>query len=541
RGLSIDVATLSERLGVPVVAASALREEGIDVLRRAMIAEVTRPDPATPVALTPLPCAPKFSDDLEAILATLEVELAKLPEVKVAPRAWATLLLAGDPSAIDAVPPSLGDRVRAAREQIGKTHGMPALAVLNRARLQAAQRLVRDVQRKIDPRDAVGEGAPVWKSTAFAVGIGLLAGLVVDGAKITLATIAAPDPLADYGVGAIFARATSSALFGGWSAISIVFGVAVGVVAGVVARSSASTRIATWKAALAWACGYIAYFLASGVERLARGHTGFVPVAIGATLALATLTLAAASGPHRDVAALRWFGHVTMRPIAGLPFLAAALLLAYEVVGVFGAGTAVDWLENGLFGSVIAQTPLSTTTTADCASIDEGTHRIRVSPRAGSELVDVFAEVRTGGVCVADTALALTVDGARHGVEVVSREPAHLVVKGYLAGRTAKSWQGRLNVGAFRALDALGFDALTNFLVGPYGLLTMGLTYAIAIVLPVVATFFFVFSILEDSGYLPRLAVMANRGMRTIGLNGKAVLPMILGLGCDTMATLTAR
>jgi ferrous iron transport protein B len=60
-------------------------------------------------------------------------------------------------------------------------------------------------------------------------------------------------------------------------------------------------------------------------------------------------------------------------------------------------------------------------------------------------------------------------------------------------------------------------------------------------VLPVVATFFFVFSILEDSGYLPRLAVMANRGMRTIGLNGKAVLPMILGLGCDTMATLTAR
>src|SRR5258708_36323817 len=34
---------------------------------------------------------------------------------------------------------------------------------------------------------------------------------------------------------------------------------------------------------------------------------------------------------------------------------------------------------------------------------------------------------------------------------------------------------------------------------------------------------------------------MANRQLRVIGLNGKAVLPMVLGLGCDTMATLTAR
>jgi ferrous iron transport protein B len=66
-------------------------------------------------------------------------------------------------------------------------------------------------------------------------------------------------------------------------------------------------------------------------------------------------------------------------------------------------------------------------------------------------------------------------------------------------------------------------------------------TYAVAIVLPVVTTFFFVFSVLEDSGYLPRLAVMSNRLLRGMGLNGKAVLPMVLGLGCDTMATLTAR
>jgi ferrous iron transport protein B len=98
-----------------------------------------------------------------------------------------------------------------------------------------------------------------------------------------------------------------------------------------------------------------------------------------------------------------------------------------------------------------------------------------------------------------------------------------------------------LNRALYRFFLWVGIPLLTGFFVGPYGLFTMGVTYAVAIILPVVATFFFVFSMLEDSGYLPRLAVMANRQLRVIGLNGKAVLPMVLGLGCDTMATLTAR
>jgi len=80
-----------------------------------------------------------------------------------------------------------------------------------------------------------------------------------------------------------------------------------------------------------------------------------------------------------------------------------------------------------------------------------------------------------------------------------------------------------------------------DFLVGEYGLVTMGVTYAVAIVLPVVATFFLMFGFLEDSGYIPRLAIFSDRLFRTMGLNGKAVLPMVLGLGCDTMATMTTR
>ena len=69
----------------------------------------------------------------------------------------------------------------------------------------------------------------------------------------------------------------------------------------------------------------------------------------------------------------------------------------------------------------------------------------------------------------------------------------------------------------------------------------VGVTYSIAIILPIVGFFFVSFGLMEDSGYLPRLAVMLNRFFKIIGLNGKAVLPMVLGLGCDTMATMTTR
>ena len=80
-----------------------------------------------------------------------------------------------------------------------------------------------------------------------------------------------------------------------------------------------------------------------------------------------------------------------------------------------------------------------------------------------------------------------------------------------------------------------------DLIVGPYGVMTMAVTYAVAIVLPIVGFFFIFFSLLEDSGYLPRLAIMVDRLFKLMGLNGKAVLPMVLGLGCDTMATMTTR
>src|SRR5262245_26537265 len=101
---------------------------------------------------------------------------------------------------------------------------------------------------------------------------------------------------------------------------------------------------------------------------------------------------------------------------------------------------------------------------------------------------------------------------------------------------------GAINPASIWLADRLVPQPLVHdFFVGEYGVITMGLTYAIAIVLPVVATFFLMFGFLEDSGYIPRLAIFCDRLFRVMGLNGKAVLPMVLGLGCDTMATMTTR
>jgi ferrous iron transport protein B len=145
-----------------------------------------------------------------------------------------------------------------------------------------------------------------------------------------------------------------------------------------------------------------------------------------------------------------WLDKYITHPIWGIPFLAIILFIVYEFVGVFGAGTAVDFFENKIFGEF-------------------------------------------------------------------------------------------LNPAAIWFFNFIQIEIIKEIFVGQYGIITMALSYGFAIVLPIVTTFFIIFSILEDSGYLPRLALLVNRFFKILGLNGKAVLPMVLGLGCDTMATMTAR
>ena len=175
----------------------------------------------------------------------------------------------------------------------------------------------------------------------------------------------------------------------------------------------------------------------------------------------------------------RWLGTATMHPLWGIPVLLFTLWIAWWFVGGFGAGTAVDFVENRIFNAYINPWAIRA---LDAAIPFQHTHAIE--------------------------------EGLLTSAYTMATPPSGLMA----AGRF-----------------------LHDLLVGPYGVLTMALTYAIAIVLPVVTTFFIFFGLLEDSGYLPRLAVMLNRLFKIMGLNGKAVLPMVLGLGCDTMATLTTR
>lgn len=84
-------------------------------------------------------------------------------------------------------------------------------------------------------------------------------------------------------------------------------------------------------------------------------------------------------------------------------------------------------------------------------------------------------------------------------------------------------------------------NALKSILAGEFGLLTMTVQYILGVLLPLVVGFNLFMATLEDSGYLPRLAVLTDRFLTKIGLNGRAVIPIILGFGCITMATITTR
>ncbi|NMA92500.1 MAG: ferrous iron transporter B [Firmicutes bacterium] len=73
------------------------------------------------------------------------------------------------------------------------------------------------------------------------------------------------------------------------------------------------------------------------------------------------------------------------------------------------------------------------------------------------------------------------------------------------------------------------------------GLLTTGVFIVFGIVLPFLVLFYLGLGFLEDCGYLPRLAVMTDRLMHRLGLHGFAIIPMILGLGCNVPAIMSAR
>jgi Fe2+ transport system protein B len=547
RGLSIDLEKLEELLpGVRVNASTAIDGEGVDAMREYLAAR----DAAAAESAAPrqaLACAPRFPDDVEAAIARVEAELdASLP---VARRALATMLLGGERG----IPGALTARTSAqAREtahqlsqQLSRAHGVPPFALFSRLRLGHAQSVVRQVQRREAPGPSASGGTggvvPWARSAMVALAGALGAALVYDGALARTAVPSATDPLAGYGFFAVVGRMFSADLVRGWSAAGLGLLVA-GVLLGAAAvRQNAHARAGAWKMVGAFTVGWTVYWAANVVERIARVPFDSIPVNLGAVVGLAALALAAASGSRRDAALSATLGRWSTHPIGGVAILAVVLLLAYKVVGEFGAGTAVDFVENHVFGSVAARADLDPASPASNGvdTADEGAPRLVVASRGSATSRLVEAQVKRGGAYVADPDARVEVYA--RGASVAPLGGGRFAVEGVEHGGEARIWTGQINRWAYRFFFGLGIPLLTAFFVGTYGLVTMGATYAVAIVLPVVATFFFVFSMLEDSGYLPRLAVMSNRLLRSMGLNGRAVLPMVLGLGCDTMATLTAR
>jgi ferrous iron transport protein B len=93
-----------------------------------------------------------------------------------------------------------------------------------------------------------------------------------------------------------------------------------------------------------------------------------------------------------------------------------------------------------------------------------------------------------------------------------------------------------------RALEPVPWPIVRDAIIDPdFGLLPTGLFLAVGLLLPVLLFFNVFFAVLEDSGYLPRLSVLLDRGLRRLGLNGQGVLPLVLGFSCVTMALLTTR
>jgi ferrous iron transport protein B len=97
----------------------------------------------------------------------------------------------------------------------------------------------------------------------------------------------------------------------------------------------------------------------------------------------------------------------------------------------------------------------------------------------------------------------------------------------------------------------LGPGILHTILIGEYGveidfieslgMLTTGLYVPIAAVLPYIIAFYFTLSLLEDSGYLPRLATLVDRVFHKLGMHGHGIIPLFLGFGCNVPGALSTR
>ncbi len=285
----------------------------------------------------------------------------------------------------------------------------------------------------------------------------------------------------------------------------------------------------------------------------------------------------------------------TMHPFWGLVIVLGVLLTLYLVVGKVGAGYVVDWVSGTVLGSppdrlasmVDGSRPVSTEV-SPAAAMEPYGQGIMISPKqpglptvvtlspgrgaiatlgVGEKYTFVARIACDGPPPLARLAFTTAAAGAeQHPVTAIPTSPGSYSLYAHLSPSTNHAqYSAILTFPRATRIRILAFDVTRDarghfipwiynlverhlpwrfgqfLLVGEYGLLTMGLTLALGIILPIVTFFFAFLALLEDSGYMIRLAVLTNRIFAALGLNGRAVVPMVLGLGCDTMATLAAR
>ncbi|MBI3072046.1 MAG: ferrous iron transporter B [Deltaproteobacteria bacterium] len=561
RGVAIGRGALSEVLGVPVVETVATRREGIsgiwDALGKAAVARVaTRYPEAVEFAVTEM--GPLLPAELRGR------------------RGFAAMLVAGDRTldAWSVAHLSRDSVVRIAEieRSAAARLALPVFATMNAARVRDAEAMAARASEKRVAEALLGKSRRTWGARIAAVVLTVLASyptaVAIDAAARRIAAIDAStklpdDPLDALGFGAVFLERIET--IGGW----VFFAILLLFNALLFARARPTMR-AVMTTFAAQAIAYVVFYLAHTIL-WASGVASVVPevsFAIVATGLLAAFTVGRA---RFEAPFLRVVSRSSMHPVWGVPFLIVVLLVTYKFVGGFGAKTAVDFLQNDVFGKVVGSRTVTITRGAPGANsrwigepLPDGSEKplgaylssdVRTLNRVEA-LRDGKATIAFRFETVLGKEVAPYIDGAVSAYvasgsgslgAVVRGEPGEVRVEYAFAEgeREARveirNWRGFLNRLVYGAVQPIPFAFVRDLVSGPYGVVTMALTYAIALILPIILTFFLAFSVLEDSGYLPRLAVMVNKLFRVIGLNGKAVLPMVLGLGCDTMATTTTR
>ena len=199
-------------------------------------------------------------------------------------------------------------------------------------------------------------------------------------------------------------------------------------------------------------------------------------------------------------------GRIALNPWTGIPFLGLILYALYIFIGTFVAGDVVDFTEG---------------------TLGNGYFEVYVKDKV-SAISDVIITVDLLGKDAAGEEIVLESKqfDFNEGIndDLVLKEQ---MLTYRAKGETAMSYEFR--------------SPIMVVLFGEFGVFTMTVTYLLFILLPLVIGFYLSLALLEDSGYLPRLATLVDRSLNGIGLNGRAVIPLILGFGCVTMATITTR